>query len=79
MPTNLKLRKNSVNQISNPNAFLFFLLTVATWYYYAIYIVFTYFASFIGYEDDILKTISYMHVQGSKIGGKMDQVGRTSK
>ena len=53
--TNLKSQQNSVNQIFNPHAFLFFLLTGATWYYHAIYIVFTYFASFTGYADDILK------------------------
>ena len=66
--TNLKSRQNSVNQIFNPCAFFFFLLTGATWYYHAIYIVFTYFASFTGYEDDIFEVISNLHVQGSKCG-----------
>ena len=37
---------------------------------YAIYILLTYFASFIGYEDDILEVISNLHVQGAKLGGK---------
>ena len=53
--TNLKLRQNSVNPICYPNALFVFLLTGATLYYHAIYIVFTYFASFTGYEDDMLK------------------------
>ena len=35
----------------------FFLLTCATWYYHDIYIVFTYIASFTGYEDDIFEVI----------------------
>ena len=54
--TNFKLQQNSVNQILNPCAFFFFLLTDATLYYHAIYIVFTYFASFTGYEDDFFKS-----------------------
>ena len=77
--TNLKSRQNNVNQIFNPNAFFFFFLTGAIWYYHAFYIVSTYFASFTGYEDDIFRIISYLHVQGSKIGGKMDQFGGKSK
>ena len=44
----------------NPNAFF---LTGATWYYFAIYIAFTYFAPFTGYEDGILKVLSDFHVQ----------------
>ena len=35
--------------------------------------LYTYFTSFTGYEYDIFRIISYLHVQGSKIGGKMDQ------
>ena len=38
-------------------------------------IVFPYFASFTGYEDDIFEVISNMHVQGSKFGGKFDKFG----
>ena len=38
--------------------------------------VFTYFASFTGYEDDILEVISYLHVQGSKFGREFDKFGR---
>ena len=34
---------NCVNQLFNLNAFFFFLLTGATWYYYTIYLVFTYY------------------------------------
>ena len=56
--TNLKMQQDSVNQIFNPNAFFFFFLTGATWYYHGIYIVFTYFASVTGYEDDILEAMS---------------------
>ena len=48
---------------------IFLLLTGATWYYYAIYIVLTYFTSFKGFEDDIIEVISNFHVQGSKLGG----------
>ena len=59
IPTNLKLQQNSVNQIFNHRAFFFFLLTGASWYYHAIYIVNTYFASFTGYEDDILKLFQF--------------------
>ena len=69
--TNLKFQQNSVNKIFNPNALFFFLLTGATWYYHAIYIVFTYFASFTGYKDDILKVISNLQVQESKFGGEI--------
>ena len=42
----------------------------ATWYYHTICIVFTYFASFTGYEYDIFEVISKLKVQGSKFGGK---------
>ena len=48
-------------------------------YYHAICIVFTYLTSFTGYENDIFRVISYLHFQGSKIGGKMDQFGGKSK
>ena len=51
-----------------PTCILFFLLTGGTWYYHAIYIVFTNLASFTGYEDDIFEVISNLHVQGSKFG-----------
>ena len=46
------------------------LLTGATWYYHAIYIVFTYFASFTGYKYDIFEVIFNLSVQWSKFGGK---------
>ena len=35
--------------------------------------VFTYFASYTGYENPFFEAISYMHAQGSKIGGKINQ------
>ena len=57
---------------------LFLLLTGATWYHHAIYIVFTYFASFTGYEGDISEVISNLHVQGSKFGRKFDKFGGKS-
>ena len=44
-----------------------------------IYIEYTYFSSFEGYEDDILKSISHLIVQGFKIGREMDQLGGKSK
>ena len=68
--TYLKSQQNSVNQIFNPYTFFFFLLT---WYYHAIYIVVTYFASFTGYEGDIFEVISNLQVQESKFGGKFDK------
>ena len=69
--TNFKSRENSNNQIINPSVFFFFLLTGATWYYHAIYTVFTYLASFTGYEDDIFEVFfSHLYVQGSKFWGK---------
>ena len=40
--------------------------------------VFTYFASFTGYADDIFEVISYLHVQGSKFGGKFEKFGGKS-
>ena len=42
------------------------------------YILFTYFASFIGYEDEILDVISYLRVHGAKFGGKKDIFGGKS-
>ena len=71
--TNLKLRQNSLNQIFNPCAFFFFLLTCSRRYYHATYIVFTYFASFTGYQDDIFEVIFNLHVQVSKFGGTFDK------
>ena len=71
----MKLQPNSVNQILNPHAFFFFLLAGATWYFHAIDVVLTCFASFTGYEDDIFEFISNLHVQGSKLGGKFDKFG----
>ena len=44
------------------------LLRGATSYYNAIYILLTYFASFIGYADDIIEVISNLHVQEAKFG-----------
>ena len=52
-----EIATNCVNQIFNLNAFFFFLLTGATWYYHTIYLLFTYFASFTDYEDDIFEII----------------------
>ena len=70
-----EIATNCVNQIFNLNAFFFFLLTGATWYYHTIYLVFTYFASFTDYEDDIFEVIFNLHVQGSKFGRKFDKSG----
>ena len=41
-------------------------------------IVFTYFASFKGYEDEILEIISNLHVRESKFGGKINKFGGKS-
>ena len=43
------------------------------------YIVFTYFASFTGYEDVIFEVISNLHVQGSKLGRKFVKFGGIKK
>ena len=74
----MKLRQNNVNQIFNPHAFFFFLLIGATWYYHAIYIVFTYVASFTGYENDTFEVISNLHAQVSKFGGQFEKFGGKS-
>ena len=37
--------------------------------------LFTHFASFTGYEDDILEVSSNLHVQESKFGGKIYKFG----
>ena len=71
--TNLKLQQNSVNQIFYPTAFLLFLLTGASWYNHAIYIVLKYFASFTGYEDYIFEIISNSQFQESKFGRNIYQ------
>ena len=73
--TNLKWQQNRVNKIFNPTAFFFIRLDDIT----NIYIVFTYFASFTGYTDDIFKVFFYLHIHGSNIGRKMDQDGGKSK
>ena len=66
---NLKSQENSVKQIFNRNAFFSF-LSGATKYYNAIYILFTHFVSFIGYEDVIHEVIYNLHVQGAKFSEK---------
>ena len=48
-------------------------MRVAIWYYNVSYILFTYVASFIGYEDDILEVISNLYVLGAKFGGEKDK------
>ena len=40
--------------------------------------VFTYFASFTGYECDIFEVISYLLIQGSKFGEKIEKFGGKS-
>ena len=59
-----------------PKSIFFTLLRGATWYYNAIYILFTYSASFIGFADDFLQVICNLHVQGATFGGKKDKFGR---
>ena len=58
------LRKSNIYT----NAFLFYLLTGAAWYYHAIYIVLTFLETFTGYEDYVLKGNSNLCVQRSKFG-----------
>ena len=41
-------------------------------------IVFKYFASFTGYEDEIFEVISNLHVQESKFGGNIYKFGGKS-
>ena len=66
-----EIATNCVNHIFNLNASFFFLLTGASWYYHTIYSVFTYFASFTDYEDDIFEFISNLHVQDFKFVRKI--------
>ena len=77
--TNLKWRHKSVNPIFNPNEFFFFFLTVAIWYYHAIYRLLKRFASLTGYEDVIFDVFSNSHVQESKFGGYIHKFGGKSK
>ena len=42
-------------------------------YLHSIYIVFTYFASFTGYEDDMFEVISNLHILESKFGKNLDK------
>ena len=57
----------------------FFLLTGTTWYYHTLYLVFTYFASFTNYKDDIFEGISNFHFQGSEFGEKNYKFGENLK
>ena len=79
MTTNFQSRQNNVNQIFKPIAFFYLLLTGDTDITMIYFIVFTYFASVKGYEDDNVEVISYFHFQEPKLGGKMDQFGGKSK
>ena len=79
--TDLAEKARKLRQISNCNKtaeikyltqmHFFFLLTGASLYYYDIYILFTYFASFTGYEDGVLEVISSLHIKESKYGRKI--------
>ena len=75
---NFGITSNWINQISNLNALFFLLLTMATWYYHTIYLVFTYFASFTDNEYDIFKDVSNLHVQGSRLNGKIYKFDKKS-
>ena len=75
---NLNRNKTAYINYLNQMPFFFFFLTDATLYYHAIDIVFTFFESFTGYEDDILEVSSHFHVQESKFGGKIDKFGGKS-
>ena len=70
----MKLQQDGVNQIFDPNAFFSSFLQVL----HDITMLFTYFASFTGYEDDISKVVSSLHVQESKFGGKIYKFGGKS-
>ena len=59
--------------------FFFLTVTVAIWYYHAIYRVLKYFASFTGYEDDSFEVISNLQVLESKFGGYIYKFGGKSK
>ena len=73
-----EIATNCVNEIFNLDAYLFFLFPGAKWYYHIIYIVFTCFALFTDYKDDIFKVISNLNVQGYKSGGKIYKFGGKS-
>ena len=74
-----EIATNCVNQIFYLNAFFFFLLTGATWYYHTIYLVFTYFTSFTDYDDDIFEVISNLQLQGSKLTEKFTNLEEKKK
>ena len=76
---NSKSQQYSVNKMFNQNLFCFIHLTGATWWNHAIYIVFTYFASFTDYEDNIFEVISHLRVQISKFGGQIKKCGGKKK
>ena len=60
--------QDCVNQVFNPTHIL---LAGATWYYYTIYILFTYFAAFTCYEISIVEVNSNLHVQRCKFDRKI--------
>ena len=69
----MKLQKTCELHIQS-TCIIFFLLAGTTLQYQAIYTVFRYFASLTGYDDNILQVISYLHVQSSKFGGKLEKI-----
>ena len=73
-----KLKIATKQHKKNSPKSIFSLFWGATWYYDTIYIQFTCFGSFIGYEDGILEVISNLHVQGAKFGWKKDKFGGKS-
>ena len=76
--TNFESRQKSIKQILNPNALFLSFLRGAIWNYNDIFKLFTYFASFIGHEDDILEVIFNLQIQGAKFGRKKDKLGGKS-
>ena len=74
----MKLRQNSVNQILNPHAIFFFLLTGATWCYYASYILCFIYWLWRWYFGSFFYLFLNLHVQWSKLGQKIEKFGRKS-
>ena len=68
-----------MNQIFNLNALFFFLFIGAMYYYDTVYLIFTYFAWFTNYEDDIFEVFSNLHVGGSKFKEKFTNLAENLK
>ena len=80
MCVNYETKKIIAARLHNSNIetkfiYFFFVLIGVTWYYHAIYITLTYFASFTSYKDEIFEVSSNLHIQRCKFGEKIYKFG----